>query len=103
MVMRIALQLPVPAQLRAIHFRQEALLANPFVNGKVPFREVLTRDFWGLPHDRSIGSYRPLPNIVWRALWQLLLSPEPEQQEDTGPDSVAERPTVENEARAGRP
>ncbi|HVW26628.1 MAG TPA: tetratricopeptide repeat protein [Polyangiaceae bacterium] len=50
---------------------QEALLANPFVNGKVPFRDVLTRDFWGLPHDRSIGSYRPLPNIVWRAFWQL--------------------------------
>jgi hypothetical protein len=50
---------------------QEALLANPFVNGKVPFREVLTRDFWGLPHDRSIGSYRPLPNVVWRAFWQL--------------------------------
>jgi hypothetical protein len=50
---------------------QEALLANPFVNGKVPFRDVLTRDFWGLPHDRSIGSYRPLPNVIWRAFWQL--------------------------------
>ena len=50
---------------------QEALLANPFVNGKVPFRDVLTRDFWGLPHDRSIGSYRPLPNVVWRAVWDL--------------------------------
>jgi hypothetical protein len=50
---------------------QEALLANPFVNGKVPFRDVLTRDFWGLPHDRSIGSYRPLPNVIWRAFWKL--------------------------------
>jgi len=50
---------------------QEALLANPFVNGKVPFRDVLTRDFWGLPHDRSIGSYRPLPNVVWRLFWQI--------------------------------
>jgi hypothetical protein len=50
---------------------QEALLANPFVNGKVPWRDVLTRDFWGLPHDRSIGSYRPLPNVIWRAFWQL--------------------------------
>src|SRR4029079_6954328 len=30
---------------------QEALLANPFVNGKIPFKDVLTRDFWGLPHD----------------------------------------------------
>jgi hypothetical protein len=50
---------------------QEALLANPFVNGKVPWRDLLTRDFWGLPHDRSIGSYRPLPNVIWRAFWQL--------------------------------
>jgi tetratricopeptide (TPR) repeat protein len=50
---------------------QEALLANPYVNRKIPFRDVLTRDFWGLPHDRSIGSYRPLPNLVWRAFWQL--------------------------------
>lgn len=50
---------------------QEALLANPFVNGKVPWRDLLTRDFWGLPHDRSIGSYRPLPNVVWRAFWDV--------------------------------
>jgi hypothetical protein len=50
---------------------QEALLANPFVNGRVPFKDVLTRDFWGLPHDRSIGSYRPLPNVIWRAIWQI--------------------------------
>lgn len=50
---------------------QEALLANPFVNGRVPFRDLFQRDFWGLPHDRSIGSYRPLPNLVWRAIWQL--------------------------------
>jgi hypothetical protein len=49
---------------------QEALLANPFVNGKVPWKDILTRDFWGLPHDRSIGSYRPLPNVVWRLFWQ---------------------------------
>lgn len=50
---------------------QEALLANPYVNGKVPFRDLFHRDFWGLPHDRSIGSYRPLPNLVWRGFWQL--------------------------------
>ncbi len=50
---------------------QEALLANPFVNGKVPWKDLLTRDFWGLPHDRSIGSYRPLPNVIWRAFWEL--------------------------------
>ena len=50
---------------------QEALLANPYVNGKVPFKELFHRDFWGLPHDRSIGSYRPLPDLVWRSFWQL--------------------------------
>ena len=26
-------------------------------------------DFWGLPPNGSIGSYRPLPNFIWRALW----------------------------------
>lgn len=50
---------------------QEALLANPFVNGKVPWRDLLTRDFWGLPHDGSIGSYRPIPNLIWRAFWSI--------------------------------
>jgi hypothetical protein len=46
---------------------QEALLANPYVNGKsLPFAAVIHRDFWGLPADRSVGSYRPLPNVVWR-------------------------------------
>jgi hypothetical protein len=50
---------------------QEALLANPYVNGKVPFRDLFRRDFWGLPHDRSIGSYRPLPDLIWRGFWQI--------------------------------
>jgi hypothetical protein len=50
---------------------QEALLANPYVNGDaLSFTDVLTRDFWGLPAERSIGSYRPLPNILWRSLWK---------------------------------
>ncbi len=52
---------------------QEALLANPYVNGLsgLRFRDVIHRDFWGLPPDASIGSYRPLPNVVWRAIWSL--------------------------------
>ena len=55
---------------------QEALLANPYVNGtEVPFWRVLERDFWGLPPDRSIGSYRPLPNLIWRTLWQISEAP----------------------------
>lgn len=49
---------------------QEALLANPYVNGQAGgFLAAFRRDFWGLPPDRSIGSYRPLPDLVWRALW----------------------------------
>lgn len=49
---------------------QEALLANPYVNGvqDLGFWEAVRRDFWGLPHDRSVGSYRPIPNFVWRLL-----------------------------------
>ncbi len=48
---------------------QEALLANPYVNDPtVPFHAAFARDFWGLPPDRSIGSYRPLPNLIWRLL-----------------------------------
>lgn len=51
---------------------QEALLANPYVNGnKIPFWDVWKRDFWGLPPERTIGSYRPIPNIIWRLLWHL--------------------------------
>lgn len=55
---------------------QEALLANPYVNGKdLPFWSAFTRDFWGLPPERSIGSYRPIPNLLWRLLWQLSQQP----------------------------
>ncbi len=55
---------------------QEALLANPYVNGKgLRWWQAFQRDFWGLPSDHSIGSYRPVPNVVWRALWPLGQSP----------------------------
>src|ERR1041385_1629342 len=48
---------------------QEALLANPYVNGQnLRFLDVVHRDFWGLPADRSVGSYRPLPNMLWRII-----------------------------------
>ncbi|MCA9626111.1 MAG: tetratricopeptide repeat protein [Myxococcales bacterium] len=51
---------------------QEALLANPYVNGDhLLWRDAFTRDFWGLPPTGSIGSYRPIPNLIWRALWRL--------------------------------
>jgi hypothetical protein len=51
---------------------QEALLANPYVNGNtLGFWDVFSRDFWGLPATGTIGSYRPLPNMVWRLLWHI--------------------------------
>lgn len=57
-------------QSNYIFDEQEALLANPYVNGKsLGFLDAVHRDFWGLPPDRSVGSYRPLPNYVWRGVW----------------------------------
>jgi len=56
---------------------QEALLANPYVNatGGLQYIDAIHRDFWGLPADRSVGSYRPLPNFLWRALWAISKQP----------------------------
>jgi hypothetical protein len=55
---------------------QEALLANPYVNGQGHgFWAAFRLDFWGLPPDRSIGSYRPLPDMIWRLLWHVSHSP----------------------------
>ena len=56
---------------------QEALLANPYVrsvadpHSHLHWIDAFRRDFWGLPHDRTIGSYRPLPDLVWRFFWML--------------------------------
>ncbi len=56
---------------------QEALLANPYVRSvadpasHLHWLDAFRRDFWGLPHDRTIGSYRPLPDLVWRFLWAI--------------------------------
>jgi hypothetical protein len=56
---------------------QEALLANPYVRSVVErnlhlgWLDAFRRDFWGLPPDHSIGSYRPIPDLVWRALWAI--------------------------------
>jgi hypothetical protein len=56
---------------------QEALLANPYVRAvadrgaHIGWLQAFRRDFWGLTPDRTIGSYRPLPDIVWRALWAI--------------------------------
>ncbi|HHH28233.1 MAG TPA: tetratricopeptide repeat protein, partial [Polyangiaceae bacterium] len=50
---------------------QEALLANPYVNATkgLGFFDAIYVDFWGLPPTGSIGSYRPIPDMVWRSTW----------------------------------
>ena len=56
---------------------QEALLANPYVRAagdpasKIHWLDAFRRDFWGLPPERTIGSYRPLPDMIWRSLWKI--------------------------------
>lgn len=56
---------------------QEALLANPYVraaadpSAHIGWLDAFRRDFWGLTPDRTIGSYRPLPDIIWRAMWKI--------------------------------
>jgi hypothetical protein len=56
---------------------QEALLANPYVRAAadpathIGWLSAFKRDFWGLTPERTIGSYRPLPDILWRVLWKL--------------------------------
>lgn len=48
---------------------QEALLANPYVNQQGwNYEDAIYRDFWGLPPNGSIGSYRPIPNYLWRGV-----------------------------------
>jgi hypothetical protein len=64
-----------PLKTNFIFDEQEALLANPYVrsiadpSSKLHWLDAFRRDFWGLPPERSIGSYRPIPDLVWRALW----------------------------------
>lgn len=66
-----------PTKTNFIFDEQEALLANPYVRSiadaqpKFRWVDAFYRDFWGLGPDRSIGSYRPIPDLVWRALWAL--------------------------------
>jgi hypothetical protein len=66
-----------PMKTNFIFDEQEALLANPYVRSvadahtKIRWIDAFYRDFWGLPPDRSIGSYRPIPDLLWRGLWAL--------------------------------
>lgn len=73
----IALYTRNPLHTNFIFDEQEALLANPFVRSVIDpasnlhWMDAFRRDFWGLLPDRSIGSYRPIPDLLWRALWLL--------------------------------
>jgi tetratricopeptide (TPR) repeat protein len=66
-----------PMKTNFIFDEQEALLANPYVRSiadahpKFLWRDAFRRDFWGLPPEHSIGSYRPIPDLIWRALWAI--------------------------------
>ncbi len=66
-----------PFSTNYIFDEQEALLANPYVRAgvdhslKIGWVQAFKRDFWGLTPDRTIGSYRPLPDMIWRALWTI--------------------------------
>jgi len=57
-----------PPHTNFVFDEQEAILANPYLQGELPFYRLLEVDFWGLPAERTIGSYRPLPNLLWRPL-----------------------------------
>lgn len=76
-IFAIALYTRNPLKTNFIFDEQEALLANPYVQSvasaqpKFGWLDAFKRDFWGLPPDRSIGSYRPVPNLVWRLLWAI--------------------------------
>ena len=66
-----------PRETNFIFDEQEALLANPYVRSvtdpstHLRWIDAFHRDFWGLTPERTIGSYRPIPDLVWRFLWML--------------------------------
>jgi hypothetical protein len=66
-----------PMHTNFIFDEQEALLANPYVrsvmdaNPKFHWLDAFKTDFWGRGPDATIGSYRPIPNLIWRAVWWL--------------------------------
>jgi protein O-mannosyl-transferase len=63
------------ARTNFIFDEQEAVLANPYLRcvmdakPKYGWLAAFQLDFWGREPEATIGSYRPLPNLVWRVLW----------------------------------
>lgn len=60
-----------PPHSNFVFDEQEAILANPFLQGRADedLFAALRVDFWGRDPAHTIGAYRPLPNLLWRALW----------------------------------
>ncbi len=54
-----------PPTTNFIFDEQEALLGNPYLNGSSAWMDAFHVDFWGRVPERTIGSYRPLPNLLW--------------------------------------
>lgn len=54
-----------PPSTNFIFDEQEALLGNPYLHESSAFLDALKVDFWGRAPARTIGSYRPLPNLLW--------------------------------------
>ena len=48
-----------------------AIQESACVRGHVPVIEVLGRDFWCEDVPSQIRSWRPLPVLVWRAIWRV--------------------------------
>lgn len=48
-----------------VYDEQEAILANPYLHGGHAWLDAFRLDFWGLPVEGTIGSYRPLTGLLW--------------------------------------
>jgi tetratricopeptide (TPR) repeat protein len=54
-----------PPTTNFIFDEQEALLGNPYLTESSSYLDAFRVDFWGRAPGRTIGSYRPLPNLLW--------------------------------------
>lgn len=64
-VVLCALVFARPPTTNFIFDEQEALLGNPYLAEGASLLDAFRVDFWGRAPGRTIGSYRPLPNLLW--------------------------------------
>ena len=48
-----------------------SIVANPTMQADQPFETVFITDIWGSPLDEIVRGYRPLTNLLWKALWSI--------------------------------